>query len=284
MTYNRQGNFIVWLKDAQGNNIDLLANKIGSYSGEKSAQLSTGTYYLDVTASGPWSIQITSTQVITAPITPTPTPTTTPTPTVTTTPTTVPTAAPTPAPTITSTPSLTPTSTPDYSSLQLYQGWNFISIPKSLAQGSNTFVIFNNVNTGGHSIWQYDAAAQNWIKKYPNDPMNPLYGYWIYSTSPVTIPLQFSTNPIQTPPTRALSKGWNAIGFTGTIPTTAHDKLYSVTNGWTQALGYDAITQQYEIEIISGGSGGFSDSRLLYPDKGYWLYMINPGELTAISS
>ena len=72
MTYNGQGNFIVWLKDAQGNNIDLLANEIDSYSGEKSAQLSTGTYYLDVTASGPWSIQITSTQVTTAPIIPTP--------------------------------------------------------------------------------------------------------------------------------------------------------------------------------------------------------------------
>jgi hypothetical protein len=60
MQYNGQQNFIVWLKDGMGNNIDLIANKIGSYNGRTSVQLTTGKYYLDVKSSGSWTITITS--------------------------------------------------------------------------------------------------------------------------------------------------------------------------------------------------------------------------------
>jgi hypothetical protein len=60
MSYSGEHNFAVILKDSQGNEIDLLANEIGSYSGKKSERLGPGTYYLDVTASGPWSVTLTS--------------------------------------------------------------------------------------------------------------------------------------------------------------------------------------------------------------------------------
>jgi|SRR5208283_507489 len=60
MSYNSNDNFIVWLEDSNGNKLDLLANEIGSYSGKHSVSLDTGTYYLDVTASGPWEIDLTS--------------------------------------------------------------------------------------------------------------------------------------------------------------------------------------------------------------------------------
>jgi hypothetical protein len=57
MTYNGTSNFAVWLYDANGNMIGLLANEIGSYSGAKSQGiLTTGTYYLAVTGVGSWSI------------------------------------------------------------------------------------------------------------------------------------------------------------------------------------------------------------------------------------
>lgn len=60
MTYTGQHNFIVWLKDSQGNNVDLLANTIGSYNGKKSEHLTAGKYYLDIISSGFWTIRITS--------------------------------------------------------------------------------------------------------------------------------------------------------------------------------------------------------------------------------
>ena len=49
----------VWLKDGQGKNLDLLASEIGSYSGKSSAKLESGEYYLEVSTSGPWTIEIT---------------------------------------------------------------------------------------------------------------------------------------------------------------------------------------------------------------------------------
>ncbi len=58
MQHSGTSNFAIWLKDVQGNRVDLLVNEIGSYSGRKSASLSTGKYYLDITASGPWSVEI----------------------------------------------------------------------------------------------------------------------------------------------------------------------------------------------------------------------------------
>ena len=57
LTYSGPGNFIVWLKDDQGNRMGTLANEIGMYSGTKPQSLDAGKYYLNVTASGPWTIQ-----------------------------------------------------------------------------------------------------------------------------------------------------------------------------------------------------------------------------------
>ena len=60
MSYSGQQNFIVRLRDSEGKYIELLANEIGSYSGKKTAKLSTGKYTLDITAFGPWKIDISS--------------------------------------------------------------------------------------------------------------------------------------------------------------------------------------------------------------------------------
>jgi hypothetical protein len=60
MTYKGLHNFIVELKDENGEYVDLLANEIGSYSGKKSASLTAGTYKLDVTSSGSWTIIMTT--------------------------------------------------------------------------------------------------------------------------------------------------------------------------------------------------------------------------------
>jgi hypothetical protein len=60
MKYTGQHNFAVKLKDGSGDYLALLANEIGSYSGKTSETLTTGKYFLDVTASGPWIIDISS--------------------------------------------------------------------------------------------------------------------------------------------------------------------------------------------------------------------------------
>jgi hypothetical protein len=60
MQYSGERNFAVTLYDSSEDYVDLLANETGSYSGKKTANLSTGEYILIITASGPWTIDISS--------------------------------------------------------------------------------------------------------------------------------------------------------------------------------------------------------------------------------
>ncbi|MCX6698659.1 MAG: PEGA domain-containing protein, partial [Methanomicrobiales archaeon] len=171
---------------------------------------------------------------------------------------------------------------PSSDNITLGVGWNMVSVPKKLAPGYDTGSIFKNVTTEGRTIWEYDGVIRNWVPVSEDTPVLPLYGFWIYSKYPTTVPLKFDPNPLQVPPTRKLVKGWELIGFTGTIPASARDTLISVRNNWTQAMGFDTTAYQYDIQIINGGSGQFSDSRLMSPTKGYWLFMTGPGDLSAI--
>jgi len=164
-------------------------------------------------------------------------------------------------------------------SLTLQPGWNFVSVPKKLASGANTAGIFTNVDTGGHSLFQYDGTARNFTMLTQSSPVQPLFGFWIYSTSRVVIPLQFDNNPLQSPPSRQLVAGWNSVGFTGTTPTSARNTYLSVQPDWTTSMGFNTSSQSYDPTIFNGDS---SESTTLYPMKGYWIYMRTPGTIAGI--
>ena len=166
--------------------------------------------------------------------------------------------------------------------LTLHPGWNFISIPRHLEAGNDTASIFTLVDTAGHSALRYDTAGRTWISLTPTDRLTPLEGIWIYSENLTTIPLTFSTDLPLPPSERSLAQGWNAIGITGTSSASARDTLLSVNRGWTTLIGFDAGEQDFEVAIINGGSGANTDGRPVYPGRGYWLYMTEPGDLCAI--
>ena len=110
--------------------------------------------------------------------------------------------------------------------LVLRQGWNFVSTPKRLADGANTFAIFNGLDTAAHTILLYDGLDYDWKAMDPTDAFRPLDGIWIYANKTYTIPLLFARldgsedSPLP-PPTKDLGKGWNAIGFSDTVPEAA---------------------------------------------------------------
>jgi len=60
ISHTGSSKFAIWLKDSSGKDVALLLNEIGSYSGKKSERLTSGTYYLDITADGSWTIDISS--------------------------------------------------------------------------------------------------------------------------------------------------------------------------------------------------------------------------------
>lgn len=59
LTHNGRSHFGVWLKDSKGQDVELLANEIGSFNGSKAVGVSTGEYILDVSADGNWTVNIT---------------------------------------------------------------------------------------------------------------------------------------------------------------------------------------------------------------------------------
>lgn len=189
------------------------------------------------------------------------------------------------------TPTVSPTvsPTPGTSEINLKSGWNFISTPKRLADGHNTAgVLFGGVDTGGRSIFLYDAETGMWDSMSESSPVKPLDGIWIYSVNPVNIPLTYKTGGADLPPTKLLYQGWNAIGFSDTTSVSARMTLLSVNVApmkvWSQAIGYNAATQSYESGIFNAEP---SYNTLMHPTKGYWLYMNGqnpPWELAAISA
>ncbi len=166
--------------------------------------------------------------------------------------------------------------------LTLHPGWNFISIPRHLAEGNDTASIFTPIDTAGHSALRYDTAGRTWIPLTPTDRLTPLEGIWIYSSDLVIIPLTFSTDLPLPPAERSLVQGWNAVGIAGTSSASARDTLLSVNRGWTTLIGFDAGEQDFEVAIVNGGSGANTDTRSVHPGRGYWLYMTEPGDLCAI--
>jgi hypothetical protein len=192
----------------------------------------------------------------------------------------------TPTPTMNVTP--TPTTTPGVPGksmdLELYEGWNFISIPRPLSLGNNTAVeVFGDVDTGGRPIYTYTPAT-GFEPVGANTTLKVLDGYWVYSTEAMTVGLNFSTNPIMAPASKVLSPGWNAIGYSDLTPATANESLVSVENNWVYVVGYDAENQNYQPALINGQKGTQGENQKLFPTEGYWLFMREDGTLAAISA
>ncbi len=167
--------------------------------------------------------------------------------------------------------------TPYDDEIPISGGWNFISVPKKLAPGYDTASVFKVVDSGGHSMFQYDTGKHLWHVLDPSSPIKPLEGFWIYSQGTSKVPIRYDNNPVQTPPTAYLKKGWNGIGFTGKTPIEAKFTLLSVQDKWVNCAGYNAQLQQYDPMIIKGSN----DVTLMYPFRGYWLYMTADGILAA---
>jgi hypothetical protein len=58
LTHSGEGNFIVWLRDSDAEQLALLTNKIGDVSDTRVESLEQGDYSLDIDSTGAWSVSI----------------------------------------------------------------------------------------------------------------------------------------------------------------------------------------------------------------------------------
>ncbi|UYU18550.1 MULTISPECIES: fasciclin domain-containing protein [Methanoculleus] len=236
----------------------------------------TATPTVNVTPSP--TVNVTPTPTVN--VTPTPTVNVTPTPTVNVTPT--PTVNVTPTPTVNVTP--TPTTPEETMDLQLYEGWNFVSIPRSLSAGNDTAAsVFADVDTGGRSIYTHTPAG-GFEPLGESEILEVLEGYWVYSTEETTVQLMLSTDPVRAPALKTLSPGWNAIGYSDLTERSADEALISVEDNWVYVVGYDAEEQSYRPALINNVTGDQGENQRLSPTEGYWLFVREDGRLAAISA
>jgi len=139
------------------------------------------------------------------------------------------------------------------------------------------------VETAGHSILLYDGLNCRWETMASEDAFRPLDGVWIYANTSYTIPLAFAAGAPELPPAKDLGKGWNAIGFSDTVPESAKVTLQSLGDHWSTLIGFDAGAQEYEISIARGATGRHGDERPMQPMQGYWLYMNTAETLGSLS-
>ena len=78
--------------------------------------------------------------------------------------------------------------------------------------------------------------------------------------------------------------GWNMFGFTGNTPASARDSLLSIRSSWTEVIGWDPASQQFETTIVNGGSNDQADSRMLLPTRSYWVFVTESCSLASIGA
>ncbi|MFH0968491.1 MAG: S8 family serine peptidase, partial [Methanobacteriota archaeon] len=172
---------------------------------------------------------------------------------------------------------LSPTPPPVPDIIPVFPGWNQVSVPKRLANGDDTAAaVFGNLtNTSGHSVIRYQNNT--WITVGMNESISPLSSYWLYTAVPQNLPYTADSNQSGMF-SRLLNAGWNGFGVVGTDLLSAKIRLGPVNNTWTYTVGYNPEKQIYEEPIINGGTGNQTDSRILVPALGYWVYMTNETE------
>jgi hypothetical protein len=165
--------------------------------------------------------------------------------------------------------------------LHLYNNLNYISIPLWLEDGYSTYgECFDGYNI--IQIYRWDNYLGYWVWPNSTDEIIPLEGFAIKANGAQDVTLHFKAEQYQIPPTRYLYDGWSIVGSWDIPQWSARDNFISVVNAWTQATGWDAEHQQSETSIINGGSGIHSDQRVIYPGKGYWFWMDDPGTLVPL--
>jgi PKD repeat protein len=166
----------------------------------------------------------------------------------------------------------------------IWTGWNFISVPKTLAEGHNTAGdVFANVNMGnpGQPILTYNASIGEWETLGADDELQTLEAYWVYSTQVgpyVTYTYSTDTSP-KVPRVKELAKGWNGIGLGSVYWRPVEEELPTMQDNWQVILDFNSALQIFAPPHVKGQTNGWG----MEPTKGYWIYLNSPGDLVAMT-
>jgi len=183
----------------------------------------------------------------------------------------------------------------------LYPGWNFISFPKALAAGFNTFGTLIEPVTGKSPAsiscgWAYSPTA-GWQQLTSASALKVLDGYWFYVEGDYSTFMGFNYLPSDKniPTSKVLvGNAWNAIGpsthwyvedyraqaakasvSVNTDDTYAPNQFKSIETSWSTLIGWENYSACYDPAIFAPGKNEYVE-----PGHGYWIWISNPAGCT----
>ena len=164
---------------------------------------------------------------------------------------------------------------PVVNDLPLEAGWNFISVPKELADPSADSVL---TGVAYDALVSYDADTRLWVAV---STFEPFKGYWINVSASEQVILEDSLAAKQAgdnsiPPSVHLYEGWNAIGSNYESVESAEKVLMSIDDSYSKIVdtsGVTGLNGKYEED--ADGTENF----MMNPYEGYWVFITQNDEL-----
>jgi hypothetical protein len=156
--------------------------------------------------------------------------------------------------------------------VELYKGWNLISLPLIPANASRTAVlslILKQGIDGVTVVYEYDQNLDSWIVNPTT--MTDGKGYWVYMKNYDVMIVSGSIMPPGggIPPTYTLTKGWVLAGFKSVVSMTVADYLASVRNASYFRILYVWNAEFQSWYILDRDNPGAQ----FVPGQGFWIYM-----------
>ena len=168
--------------------------------------------------------------------------------------------------------------------LNLYTGWNLISLPL-MPEDTSIASLLSPINGNYSIIWEYNASDtfDHWKKYDPGVPfgndltnMEPGKGYWIMMTSDDTLPI---SGAVPESTDIDLRTGWNLIGFNSLNSKPIAEALSSINGNYSIVWAYNASDTTDHWKKYDPGVPFGNDLINMEPGKGYWIMMTSEGIL-----
>ncbi|MCD4811279.1 right-handed parallel beta-helix repeat-containing protein [bacterium] len=168
--------------------------------------------------------------------------------------------------------------------LNLYTGWNLISLPL-IPEDTSITSLLSPINGNYSIVWEYNASdtSDHWKKYDPGVPfgndlinMEPGKGYWIMMTSDDTLPIS-GTAPESTD--IDLKTSWNLVGFNSLDSQPIAEALSPINGNYSIVWAYDASDTADHWKKYDPGVPFGNDLINVEPGRGYWIMMTSEGIL-----
>ena len=162
--------------------------------------------------------------------------------------------------------------------LNLYTGWNLISLPL-MPEDTSITSLLSSINGNYSIVWEYSASdtADHWKKYDPATPfgndlttMEPGKGYWIMMNSDDILNI---SGMMPEPTDIELWSGWNLIGYNSLNPQTITDALSSINGNYSIIWAYNASDSTDHWKKYDPNTPFGNDLANMEPGNGYWIMM-----------